>query len=222
MQSFERRKCLRQRIFWVDNMTEPKRLPFTTVTDSEKEKKSKKDPPTVRFSLSLNTPNEQQCSEFSYADLLKKSLVSWQKLKYCVNFIKVSFFFIIKQKLSQFRVYFTLFGVGNPHHSLCISSVLYEPWTFSTCKNCLHVDVRCTLHSIQLNKIARPKCTPSCNICSYLLHYFCFLVKNWTCRFLSSIHLIGGITFEKKVFSKKIYFFVMLKMIVRNNEINGD
>ncbi|XP_063414438.1 ubinuclein-1-like isoform X1 [Mytilus trossulus] len=55
-------------------MTEPKRLPFTTVTDSEKEKKSKKDPPTVRFSLSLNTPNEQQCSEFSYADLLKKSL----------------------------------------------------------------------------------------------------------------------------------------------------
>lgn len=60
-------------------MTEPKRLPFTTINSSEKDKKPKKDPPTVRFTLSLNRSNDQQCLEFSYADLLKKSLGEKEK-----------------------------------------------------------------------------------------------------------------------------------------------
>lgn len=57
-------------------MTEPKRLPFTTLNSSEKEKPTEKDPPTVRFTLSLDSTSDQLCNEFSYADLLKKSLVS--------------------------------------------------------------------------------------------------------------------------------------------------
>jgi hypothetical protein len=69
----------RQTIFEMDIMTEPKRLPFTTINSSEKDTLANKDPPTVRFKLSLDGSNGQQCSEFSYTDLLKKSLVSAKK-----------------------------------------------------------------------------------------------------------------------------------------------
>lgn len=52
-------------------MAEPRRIPFDTVKSLAKEKKAKDQPPTQRFSLTLDESNDKTCPEYSYSDLVK-------------------------------------------------------------------------------------------------------------------------------------------------------
>ncbi|XP_067120640.1 ubinuclein-1 isoform X2 [Centruroides vittatus] len=52
-------------------MAEPRRIPFDTVKSLAKEKKAKDQPPTQRFSLTLDESNDKTCPEYSYSDLMK-------------------------------------------------------------------------------------------------------------------------------------------------------
>ncbi|XP_061185351.1 ubinuclein-1-like isoform X1 [Saccostrea echinata] len=56
-------------------MAEPKRLSFTTVTQSKEAKPKKKDPKTVRLELTLKPSTDTTCPEFFYTDLVKNELV---------------------------------------------------------------------------------------------------------------------------------------------------
>ncbi|XP_062566626.1 ubinuclein-1-like isoform X2 [Saccostrea cucullata] len=55
-------------------MAEPKRLSFTTVTQTKEVKSKKKDPKTVRLELTLKPSTDTTCPEFFYTDLVKNEL----------------------------------------------------------------------------------------------------------------------------------------------------
>ena len=58
-------------------MGEPRRIELMPVGPVNTEKKKKKEVTTVRFDLQLTETTDLSCPEFSYSDLVHKSLVSW-------------------------------------------------------------------------------------------------------------------------------------------------
>lgn len=59
----------------MDGMAEPKRLAFTTVTQTKESNPTKKDPKTVRLELTLKPSTDTTCPEFFYTDLVKNEVV---------------------------------------------------------------------------------------------------------------------------------------------------
>lgn len=54
---------------------EPRRIELTTVAPKEKEEKTPKQAPTLRFRLQLTETTEKSYPEFAYTELVKNALV---------------------------------------------------------------------------------------------------------------------------------------------------